>query len=312
MTTLFITHPLCLKHRPNPGHPESPARLEAILKAIEAPEFSMLDRKIAQRAGESDLALAHSEEYIHGILNLIPKIGFNFIDNDTIVSPESGEAALHAVGAVLDAVDAVLAGKANNAFCAVRPPGHHAQRSKAGGFCLFNNIAIGAMAALKRHALKRVAIVDFDVHHGDGTQSIVWQEAGIFYASIHQSPLYPFTGSIGENGAFDNIINAPLHAHSGGTAARQALIEKIIPRLNIFQPELILVSAGFDAHKDDPIGRLNWSTEDYTFLMAALLDVANRHCRGKLIAVLEGGYNTAALAESVAACLRAMIKNTGT
>jgi acetoin utilization deacetylase AcuC-like enzyme len=312
MTTLFITPPLCLKHHPNSGHPESPDRLEAILKAIEAPEFSILDRKIAQCAEESDLALAHSKEHIREILNLIPEIGFNFIDNDTIVSPESGEAALHAVGAVLDAVDAVLTGKANNAFCAVRPPGHHAHRSKPGGFCLFNNIAIGAMAALKRHRLARVAIVDFDVHHGDGTQSIVWQEPGVFFASIHQSPLYPFTGSVDENGAFDNIINVPLQENSGGIAARQALIEKIIPRLNIFKPELILVSAGFDAHKDDPIGGLNWSTEDYAFLMTALLDAADRHCGGKLIAVLEGGYNTAALAESVAACLRAMIKNTTT
>lgn len=310
MTTLFITHPLCLKHCPNPGHPESPERLEAILKALAAPEFSGLDRKIASRAGESDLALAHSVEYIHEILRLIPKAGFNFIDNDTIVSPESGEAALHAAGAALDAVGAVFAGKADNAFCAVRPPGHHAHRNKAGGFCLFNNIAIGAMAALKRQGLERVAIVDFDVHHGDGTQSIVWQEPGIFYASIHQSPLYPFTGSVEENGAFDNVMNVPLPARSGGGAGRQALIEKIIPRLDIFRPELILVSAGFDAHRDDPVGGLDWSTEDYAFLMKALLDAADRHCRGKLVVVLEGGYDTAALAESVAACLRVMMKKT--
>jgi len=309
MTTLFITHPVCLKHQPNPGHPECSARLEAIEETLTAnKEFSNLKRKTARRAEIDDLKLAHSEEHIRATLELVPDVGLNFLDGDTLLSPQSGEAALHAAGAVLDAVDALLSGEASNAFCAVRPPGHHAHRDKGGGFCLFNNIAIGAMYALKHHGLSRVAIVDFDIHHGNGTQDIAINEPNIFYASTHQSPFYPFTGMENETGRFNNILNIPLPAHSGGTVARKAILEKIIPRLDAFAPEMIFVSAGFDAHRDDPIGGLDWVEEDYAAMTIMLLDAADRHCKGHLISVLEGGYNLTALRRSVSACLRVMMQ----
>ena len=309
MTTLFITHPIYLEHLPNPGHPECSARLEAIEAALATDEgFSKLKRKTARRAEIDDLKLAHSEEHIRTTLKLVPDVGLNFLDNDTLLSPQSGEAALHAAGAVLDAVDSLLSGEASNAFCAVRPPGHHAYHNKGGGFCLFNNIAIGAMYALKRHGLSRVAIVDFDVHHGNGTQDIAMNKPNIFYASTHQSPLYPFTGMADETGRFNNILNIPLPAHSGGTVARKAMLEKIIPRLDAFAPEIIFVSAGFDAHRDDPIGGLNWVEEDYSAMTMMLLDAAERHCKGHLVSVLEGGYNLTALGQSVAACLHVMIQ----
>ncbi|MFH1157482.1 MAG: histone deacetylase family protein [Pseudomonadota bacterium] len=309
MTTLFITHPVCIEHLPNPGHPECPERLEAIEAALAADkEFSKLKRKTARRATLDDLKLAHGEKHIRETLALVPEIGLNFLDGDTPLSPQSGEAALHAAGAVLDAVDALLSGEASSAFCAVRPPGHHAHRDNGGGFCLFNNVAVGALAALKRHDLSRVAVVDFDVHHGNGTQDIARDEPGIFYASTHQSPFYPFTGKASETGRFNNILNIPLPAHSGGGAVRKAMLEKIIPRLDAFAPEIIFVSAGFDAHRDDPLGGLGWTEEDYAALMTMLLDATERHCNGRLVAVLEGGYNLAALGRSVAACLRVMMQ----
>ncbi len=311
MTTLFITHPVCLKHRPTPGHPECPARLEAIEEALEADtEFSALKRKTARHAKIDDLKRAHSEEHISTTFKLVPEIGLNFLDNDTHLSPQSREAALHAAGAVLDAVDAVLSEEVSNAFCAVRPPGHHAYRNKGGGFCLFNNIAVGAMYALKRHNLSRAAIVDFDVHHGNGTQDIAEDTQEIFYASTHQSPFYPFTGRADETGRFNNIVNVPLSAHSGGDVARKALLEKIIPRLDAFAPEIIFVSAGFDAHRDDQIGGLEWTEDDYAAMTETLLDAAERHCKGRLVSVLEGGYNLTALGNSVSACLRVMMQRT--
>ncbi len=301
--TFFFSPPACAGHRTNDGHPESPERLAAVLRSLP----SGVQRAETVRATRDDLLLAHDPTHVDAICSLIPDAGFNFVDDDTLVSPGSRDAALDAAGAVLTAVDDVLAGRAANAFCAVRPPGHHAHRAKAGGFCLFNNAAIGALAALKRTGLSRVAIVDFDVHHGDGTQDIAWNEAGIFFASLHQSPLYPFTGVAEERGAHANIVNVPLAGGSGGVAARTAMADIVMPRLDAFAPELVIVSAGFDAHEKDPLGALGWTTQDYAALMDMILDIADRHCGGKLVAVLEGGYNTAALAESVVACLERMM-----
>ncbi len=307
MTTFFLTHPACLLHRLNSGHPECPARLESILGAVgDDPELAGLVRKTASQATVEDLELAHDAAYIESVLALVPQAGLNFLDNDTLLCPDSGVAALLAAGAVLDAVSAVMNKEAQNAFCAVRPPGHHAHAGKGGGFCLFNNVAIGARAALRRHGLSRVAVVDFDVHHGDGTQDIAWNDPGFFYASTHQFPLFPGSGTEEEKGAFDNIVNVPLQALSGGAAARKALAERIMPRLDAFAPEMVFVSAGFDAHREDPLGGLGWTDEDYTFMMESLLDAADRHCGGRLVVVLEGGYNTEALGRCVVACLRVM------
>jgi acetoin utilization deacetylase AcuC-like enzyme len=265
-------------------------------------------RRESRTASQEDLALAHDPMHVEAVLNMMPDAGFNFIDNDTLISPKSGDAAMAAAGAVIDAVGAVMSDEADNVFCAVRPPGHHAHFAKSGGFCLFNNIALGACAALARHGLSRVAIVDIDVHHGDGTQNIFWDDARVFFASMHQSPLYPFTGAADEQGRHGNILNIPLAADSGGAVARKAVTEKIIPRLEVFRPEMIFVSAGFDAHESDPIGGLGWTTPDYAFMMAALLDAARDLCGGRLIAVLEGGYDVQALANSVTACVEAMIE----
>lgn len=279
----------------------------SILTAIENDlALTAVMRKTSGKATIDDLKLAHTAEYIDSVLALVPQIGLNFLDDDTLLCPESGAAALHAVGAVLEAVAAVMDKSAQNAFCAVRPPGHHAHAAKGGGFCLFNNIAIGARAALRRHGLARVAVVDFDVHHGDGTQDIAWDDPGFFYASTHQSPLFPGSGREDEKGAFGNIVNVPLCAASGGAAARAALTYKIMPCLDTFAPEMIFVSAGFDAHRDDPLGGLGWTDDDYIFMMERLLDAAERHCDGRLVAVLEGGYNTESLGRCVADCLRVM------
>lgn len=306
--TILISHPDCLLHRVNPGHPESPDRLKAVLALLEQDVFKGITRKTARHAGKDDLLLAHTQEHIDQTFSVIPADGFNFLDQDTILSPKSGDAALCAAGAVLDALDSVMAKETTNVFCAVRPPGHHAHRNKGGGFCLFNNIAIGAEAALKKYHLSRIAIVDFDVHHGDGTQDIAWDDPRILYISTHQSPLFPFTGSADEQGTSSNIVNVPLQPHSGGNTAINVYKDVILPRLDAFQPDLIFVSAGFDAHEQDPLGQLEWTEKDYAAIMAMLLDCADRHCQGRLIAVLEGGYDLEALSSSVGACLKVMMQ----
>ncbi len=307
-STLFVTNPVCLEHRTNPGHPESPARLESVLAALRAAGLAGLACRDSRRATAGDLALAHDPAHIDDVLGMMPETGFNFIDDDTIVSPASGIAALYAAGAVLDAVDAVMAKKAMNAFCAVRPPGHHAHRAKSGGFCLFNNIAVGAKAALERHGLSRVAIVDFDVHHGDGTQDIFWDDGRVFFASMHQSPLYPFTGDAQERGGAGNILNIPLAAGSDGVSALSKMKAEILPALIAFAPEMIFVSAGFDAHEKDPIGGLHWRTQDFAAMTAVLKQTAASFCEGRLVMVLEGGYDTVALGESVAVCVQELME----
>jgi len=306
MTTLLYTHRACLDHDPGRHHPESPARLRAVLAALDDPEFARLERREAPEADREDLLRVHSPRHVESILGAVPKTGHVGIDADTVLSPASGEAALRAAGAVVAAVDAVVAREGDNAFCAVRPPGHHAEPLQAMGFCLFNNAAIGALRARQVHGLARVAVIDFDVHHGNGTQAAFEMDGSLFYASTHQYPLYPGTGSAGETGV-GNIVNVPLRPMSGSGQFRLALTQRILPALDAFRPEFVLVSAGFDAHRDDPLAQLMLGEADYTWVTERLLEIAYRHAKGRLVATLEGGYDLPALAASAAAHVRVLM-----
>ena len=306
MTTCLYTHPACLEHDPGRHHPESPARLRAVLTALGEPEFARLERREAPEATFDDLLRAHSRHHIEHILGAVPRSGHVGIDADTVLSPASGTAALRAAGAVTAAVDAVVSKEADNAFCAVRPPGHHAEPARAMGFCLFNNAAIGAMRGREIHGLARVAVIDFDVHHGNGTQAAFENDGSLFYASTHQYPLYPGTGASSEIGV-GNIVNVPLRPMSGSGQFRLAMTQHILPALDAFRPELVIVSAGFDAHRSDPLAQLLLDEADYTWATEKLLEIAHRHAKGRLVATLEGGYDLAALAASVAAHVRALM-----
>jgi acetoin utilization deacetylase AcuC-like enzyme len=306
MTTLLYTHPTCLEHDPGRHHPESPARLRAVLAALDEPEFARLERRGASEATLDDLMRVHSRRHVERILGAVPKSGHVGIDADTVLSPASGAAALRAAGAVVAAVDAVVAKAADNAFCAVRPPGHHAEPERAMGFCLFNNAAIGALRAREVHGLARVAVIDFDVHHGNGTQAAFETDGSLFYASTHQYPLYPGTGAASETGV-GNIVNVPLRPMSGSGQFRLAVSQRILPALDAFRPELVLVSAGFDAHKNDPLAQLMLEDGDYTWVTEKLLEIAYRHAKGRLVATLEGGYDLAALGACVAAHIRVLM-----
>jgi acetoin utilization deacetylase AcuC-like enzyme len=306
MTTLLCTHPACLEHDPGRHHPEGPARLHAVLDALADPEFVDLQRREAPEAAIEDLVRVHPRPHVERLLRAVPKSGHIAIDADTILSPASGAAALRAAGAVVAAVDAVVAREADNAFCAVRPPGHHAEPDRAMGFCLFNNIAVGALRARAIHKLHRIAVVDFDVHHGNGTQAAFETDDGLFYASTHQSPLYPGTGAASETGV-GNIVNAPLRPMSGSSEFRAAMRDRILPALDAFRPELVLISAGFDAHKSDPLAQLLLDEEDYTWITERLIEIAHRHAGGRLVSALEGGYDLPALGASVAAHVRVLM-----
>jgi acetoin utilization deacetylase AcuC-like enzyme len=300
MTTFLYTHPACLEHDPGRHHPESPARLRAVLAALDDPEFARLERREAAEAALDDLSRVHPRRHVERILGAVPKSGHVGIDADTILSPASGAAALRAAGAVVAAVDAVVSKEADNAFCAVRPPGHHAEPQRAMGFCLFNNAAIGALRAREVHGLARVAVVDFDVHHGNGTQEIFYSDASVLYASTHQMPWFPGTGAARETGV-GNIFNTPLAAGDGGAELREAFQDRILPALNAFAPELIIVSAGFDAHERDPLGSLRMTADDFAWVTRELLQAAETHCDGRLVSVLEGGYDLQGLKDSVSA-----------
>jgi acetoin utilization deacetylase AcuC-like enzyme len=306
MTTFLYTHPACLEHDPGRHHPESPARLRAVLAALDDPEFARLERREAPGAALDDLLRVHPRRHVERILGAVPKSGHVGIDADTILSPASGAAALRAAGAVVAAVDAVVSKEADNAFCAVRPPGHHAEPQRAMGFCLFNNAAIGALRAREVHGLARVAVVDFDVHHGNGTQAAFETDDSLFYASTHQYPLYPGTGAASETGV-GNIVNVPLRPMSGSGQFRLGMTQRILPALDAFRPDLMLVSAGFDAHKNDPLAQLLLDEDDYTWVTEKLLEIAYRHADGRFIATLEGGYDLAALGASVAAHVRVLM-----
>ncbi len=306
MTTALFTHAACIAHDPGPGHPESPARLKAVLAALDAPAFAALARHEAPLASEEQIARVHPPELIHALLGALPEKGYARLDADTILSPGSGEAALRAAGALCAAVDAVMHGDARNAFCAVRPPGHHAEPEQPMGFCLFNNVAIGAFHARAAHGLQRIAVLDFDVHHGNGTQAAFEADADLFFASSHQSPLYPGTGSVVERGV-GNIFNAPLPPGSGSREFRAAWADRLLPALRDFKPEFILISAGFDAHEDDPLANLNLTDDDYAWITREIMAVADECCEGRVVSTLEGGYDLAALARSVSAHLYMMM-----
>lgn len=299
MTTLLLTHPACLEHDTGFGHPERADRLRAIDDALSAPAFAGLKREQAPRADLAAIELLHPKAYVEMVQAEIPKQHHNWLDPDTVVSPGSWEAALRATGAVLHAVDRVVAGDVDNAFCAIRPPGHHAEPSKAMGFCLFNSVAVAALHARAKHGAKRVAVIDFDVHHGNGTQAAFWEDQDLFYGSTHQMPLFPGTGAIDETGV-GNIWNAPLSPGDDGEEFRQAFEGRILPALDKFAPDLILVSAGFDAHLRDPLAQIRLLEPDFAWVTEKLLEAASKHSGGKLVSALEGGYDLEALGDSAA------------
>ena len=306
MTTLLYTHEACLSHDPGPHHPESPARLEAVLEALSDPAFAALERREAPRATAAQIARVHPGDFAERLLASVPTQGYAAIDADTVLSPGSGEAALRAAGAAVAAVDAVIGGEGRRAFCAVRPPGHHAEPGHAMGFCLFNNVAIAAQHARQAHGLARVAVVDFDVHHGNGTQAAFETDASLLYASTHQMPLYPGTGAPSERGV-GNIVNAPLRPGAGSLQFRQAFSDVILPALDAFRPELVIISAGFDAHRADPLAQLMLVEADYAWSTERLCALADQHAQGRIVSSLEGGYDLDALAASAAAHVAALM-----
>jgi acetoin utilization deacetylase AcuC-like enzyme len=308
MPTLLLTHPSALEHATPAGHPERPDRLRAIDRALEAEAFSALVRDAAPEIDEETIALVHPPEYVERLRDAIPERGLARLDPDTSLSPKSWEPILRAAGGAVGAVDEIVAGRAKNAFIAMRPPGHHAETQTPMGFCFINNAAIAARYAQKRHGLERVAIVDFDVHHGNGSQEIFWSDASVMYCSTHEMPLYPGTGARGETGEHDNIVNCPLRAGDGGPAFRAAFNETILPRLVAFRPDLIVVSAGFDAHTRDPLANLNLLEPDYAWVTDKLMEIADKYAKGRLVSVLEGGYDLEGLAGSVAAHVRALMR----
>jgi len=297
--TLYYSHPDFLFHQTGTGHPECPDRIRSIEQALAAPEFSGLIRQSPPLGTERQIRLIHSQSHIDTILKAMPTQGEHYLDQDTVLSPGSRLAAFRAVGAVCDAVDKVLAGKADNAFCAIRPPGHHAEPEQAMGFCLFNNIAIAASYALHHYQLGRIAIVDFDVHHGNGTQAAFYHQPKVVYTSSHEMPHYPGTGHPSETGV-GNIINVPLTAGDSGVEFRQKYRSMILPALKNFKPDLLLISAGFDAHKDDPLASIMLVEDDFKWITEELMAIADSCCKGRIISALEGGYHLKALAASVA------------
>jgi acetoin utilization deacetylase AcuC-like enzyme len=301
MPTLYITHPACLDHITPLGHPERSDRLKAVDRMLEDEKFQTLAREQAPAAALETIALAHPMDYIEQIRDACPSVGMVRIDADTSMSPGSFEAATRAVGAATYAVDEVMAKRAANAFCAVRPPGHHAETVRPMGFCLFNSVAIAARHAQEQHGVDRVAIIDFDVHHGNGSQEIFWDDPTVMYCSTHEMPLYPGTGATSERGEHNTIVNAPLRAGDGGEKFREAFEGVILPRLDGFKPDLVIISAGFDAHARDPLANLNLVEADFAWATAKLMAVADKYADGRVVSVLEGGYDLQGLAQSVAA-----------
>jgi len=308
MPTLFITHPACLNHLTPPGHPERPDRLRAIERAFADERFRSLIRAEAPAADLDTIALCHPMAYVTAIRDASPKNGMVQIDADTSMSPGSFEAALRAAGGGAHAVDEVMAGRVSNAFVATRPPGHHTETARPMGFCLFNNAAIAARYAQKRHGIDHAAIVDFDVHHGNGSQDIFWSDKTVMYCSTHQMPLYPGTGARNERGAHDTVVNAPLSPGDGGAQFREAFESTILPRLRNFQPELIVISAGFDAHQRDPLANLNLLEADFLWATQKIMEVAQASANGRVVSMLEGGYDLEGLANSATAHVSALMQ----
>jgi acetoin utilization deacetylase AcuC-like enzyme len=312
MTTLLLSHPACQDHVTPPGHPEQVARLQAVMQALAAPEFDRLLRREAPDVADAALLRCHPQRYLDRVAAAIPEEGWRSLDADTHVMAGSLRAARRAAGAAVAAVDAVLTGAAGNAFCAVRPPGHHAERETAMGFCLFGSVAVAAQHALDHHGLSRVAVVDFDVHHGNGTQDLLWDEARATFVSTHQMPLYPGTGAADERGAHGQITNIPMPPGTGSAAYRAAFEREVMPVVADGAPELILVSAGFDAHRADPLAQMMLSTGDFAWITERLCDLADAHCGGRLVSYLEGGYDLAALADSTAAHVATLMRRGAT
>ncbi|MCX7302107.1 MAG: histone deacetylase family protein [Rhodobacterales bacterium] len=298
MTTALITHPDFFDHVTPPGHPEQVARLDAVLGALEGMD---LLRVKAPMVAEDDVLRVHPKAYLDALRRAAPVQGWRSVDPDTHLSAGSLSAIWRAAGAVTKAVDMVIAGEATNAFAAVRPPGHHAERETAMGFCFLGNVAAGAKYALDHHGLSRVAIVDFDVHHGNGTQNLVEDDPRILFISSHQSPLYPGTGMRSETGVADNVVNIPLRAGTGSAAFRRIAEAEVLPRVAAFKPEMIFISAGFDAHRADPLANINLEADDYAWITGRLCDLADELCQGRVVSALEGGYDLEALGASVAA-----------
>ena len=301
MSTLLISHPAFLEHLTPLGHPERPDRLRAIERALEAEKFQTLARSQAPLASLETIALCHPMDYIIEVREAAPREGLIHLDADTAMSPGTFEAALRAAGGAIHAVDEVLTKKAANAFVAARPPGHHAETARPMGFCLFDNAAIAARYAQQRYGVASAAIVDFDVHHGNGSQEIFWSDKTIIYCSTHQMPLFPGTGAVGETGEHNTIVNAPLRPGDSGTAFRAAFETRILPRVSEFRPELVIISAGFDAHMRDPLANINLAEADFIWATQKLMDLADSCAGGRVVSLLEGGYDLQALGNSVAA-----------
>ena len=309
MATLIYTHTACLDHRPGPGHPESPARLKAVLTALRTPEFATATWKLAPLGTREQVLRVHTPDYVEQVEALSPTEGHQLLDaGDTVMSPGTLEAVMRCVGAACDAVDAVVLGEADNAFCATRPCGHHAEAGRAMGFCVYNQAAIAALHARAAHGVERIAVIDFDVHHGNGTQHSFEDDPDLFYGSCHQSPFYPGTGARHETGVARNIVNLPLPRGAGSNAFRTAMRNELLPALDRFAPELVIISAGFDAHEDDPLGGLNFSDDDFHWITRELMAVARAHAGGRVVSTLEGGYSLDGLASGTAAHVRALME----
>jgi acetoin utilization deacetylase AcuC-like enzyme len=307
MATLYLSHPACLEHDTPYGHPERADRLRAVNQGLAEPKFAALQRAEAPQCDLDVIALCHTDHHIVEMRQMAPQNGLIFVDSDTSMSPGTWEAALRSVGGAVTATDAVMTGQVNNAFVATRPPGHHAEIGKPMGFCFFGNAAIAARYAQRKYGIARAAVVDFDVHHGNGTQEIFWGDPTVMYCSTHQMPLFPGTGSSSERGEHDTIVNAPLQSEDGSDKFRSAFDDLILPRLRQFAPELIVISAGFDAHCRDPLASLNLQTEDFAWVTQKLMEVADGCAGGRIVSVLEGGYDLQGLRESVNAHVLALM-----
>ncbi len=308
MTTLLISDPVFLTHETSTGHPERPDRLRALERALSTDAFAGLMREAAPKAEDDDILRVHPQAYLDGLKAASPKAGLTHLDGDTMMSPGTLNVIYRATGAAIRAVDAVMSGAASNAFVASRPPGHHAETATAMGFCLFNHVAIAARYAQAKYGVERVAIIDWDVHHGNGTEEIFWSDASVLYCSTHQSPLYPGTGATSDRGTKDTIVNVPLHPGTSGPAFRIAFEQMILPRIVAFNPGLILISAGFDAHRQDPLGGLLLEAQDFAYATAELMKIAAKICNGRIVSVLEGGYDLDGLASSAAAHVRTLMQ----
>jgi acetoin utilization deacetylase AcuC-like enzyme len=307
MSTLLLSHKACLDHVTPPGHPERPDRLRAVEEALSHERFQFLVRDQAPEGDLDLVTLCHNEHYVTELRHIAPNSGLVYIDGDTSMSPGTWEAVMRGVGGAVAATEAVMNGEHRNAFVAVRPPGHHAEIGKPMGFCFFDNVAIAARHAQRKYGIARAAVVDFDVHHGNGTQDIFWADPTVMYCSTHQMPLFPGTGERGERGEHDTIVNAPLAPEDGSAKFRSAFENLILPQLTKFSPELIIISAGFDAHYRDPLASLNLKAEDFGWVTKKLMDLADQSAGGRIVSVLEGGYDLQGLQESVAAHVTALM-----